>query len=149
MGPVFRIRDFTGDDLADVARLWHDSAQSIGLDLSSHPTVEAYRERLAGEAARAWRIRLAVANGRLAGFLAMQPGSRWLRQLFVAPALKGQGVGTALLDEARREMRDGFWLRTDAENRRARRFYERRGLRLDRLAPHPDHGQMTARYVWP
>ncbi|MCZ0736213.1 GNAT family N-acetyltransferase [Phreatobacter sp. AB_2022a] len=149
MALVFQLRDFTGDDLADVARLWHDSARSIGLGLSSHPTVEAYRERLAGEEARSWRIRLAAADGRLAGFVAMQPSSCWLRQLFVAPALKGQGVGVALLDDAKREMHGGFWLRTDAENRRARRFYERHGLRLDRLAAHPDHGQMTARYVWP
>lgn len=149
MTSVFHLRDFTGDDLADVARLWHDSARSIGLDLSSHPTVEGYRERLSGEEARIWQIRLAVADSGLVGFVAMQPGSAWLRQLFVAPGLKGQGIGTALLDEAKQTMPAGFWLRTDEENQRARRFYERRGLRLDRLAPHPEYGGMTARYIWP
>ena len=146
---AFRLRDFTRDDLADVARLWHDSSLSIGLDLASHPTAEAHRERLAGDEARAWRIRLAVTESGPVGFVAMEPGSSWLRQLFVVPALKGQGIGTALLDEAKREMHGGFWLRTDADNHRARRFYERRGLTLDHLAPHPLYGRMTARYLWP
>lgn len=146
---LFQLRDFRDDDRDGLAQLWHDSSLSIGLAASDHPTWQDYRRRLAGEEARAWRIRLAHEGDDLIGFVAMQPAAAWLRQLFVAPAMKGQGVGTLLLDEAKREMKAGFWLRTDAGNARARRFYERRGLRLDRLAPHPEYGQMTARYIWP
>ena len=46
-------------------------------------------------------------------------------------------------------MPSGFVLRTSAANIKARRFYEKRGMRLDRLEPHPVHGHEVAIYVTP
>lgn len=142
------VRDFQNGDAEKVARLWHDSSMSIGEAGADHPSVDDFKARLLGEA-REWHMSLASIESEIVGFLAMQPETGWLRQLFVAPAMKGKGIGTALLDVAKHDMPNGFWLRTAQDNARARRFYEARGLRLTSITPHPIWGHMTAAYVWP
>ena len=49
-------------------------------------------------------------------------------QLFVAPESQGQGIGSALLCDVMALRPVGFTLRTFRANRRARAFYEARGL---------------------
>jgi GNAT superfamily N-acetyltransferase len=134
------------DDLDAVARLWSESWRSTGLAREDDHDVEALRARLTAEP---WRILVAWRDGEIVGFVAFDPDRSWLRQLFVAPFSKGGGIGTFLLEAVRREMPDGFWLRTDAGNVVARGFYERRGLRLRGDASHPVSGHPVASYVWP
>ncbi|MET3528652.1 hypothetical protein ABID41_003794 [Phenylobacterium koreense] len=38
-----------------------------------------------------------------------------------------------MFDQVTAQLSEGFWLRTQAENHRARRFYERRGMMLDHI----------------
>ena len=49
-------------------------------------------------------------------------------QLFVVPEGQGQGIGSALLLDVMALKPAGFTLRTFRANRRARAFYEARGL---------------------
>lgn len=126
--PDIEVRDFQGGDLEEVARVWRASWISTGLTTGSDPVLSEYQDRLASED---WLILVAVTGSDIVGFLAFNRQKSWLRQLFVGPAMQRTGVGTMLLDTARREMPEGFWLRTDADNHHARRFYERRGLRAD------------------
>ena len=49
-------------------------------------------------------------------------------QLFVAPEAQGQGIGSILLRDVMALRSAGFTLRTFSANRRARVFYEGRGL---------------------
>jgi hypothetical protein len=44
-------------------------------------------------------------------------------------------------------MPGGFALRTAAANTEARRFYEKRGMRLDRLEPHPERDSEMKRPI--
>jgi len=74
--------------------------------------------------------------------VSMSPG--WLEQLYVLPEFWGTGVGPALHDAAveRRGTAGDRALRlwTLEANERSRRFYERRGWRLDgrtRVVPFP------------
>ena len=53
----------------------------------------------------------------------------WLDQLYVAPEVQGAGVGTVLLDDAKRRSPAGLHLWVFQRNDRARRFYEERGCR--------------------
>jgi ribosomal protein S18 acetylase RimI-like enzyme len=85
----------------------------------------------------------------LVGLLALKPAAGVLDQLFVAPAAQGTGVGRSLLDFAKAQLPDGFWLRTSVDNLRACRFYERNGLRPGETQPHPALGHMTVIYRWP
>lgn len=51
-----------------------------------------------------------------------------LFHLYVEPSETGRGIGSALLQHAKRELPAGFTLWTFQENEGARRFYERHGL---------------------
>ena len=93
-------------------------------------------------------MRLACIEGEIIGFLAYDVEKAWVRQLFVAPAWQGKGVGAQLLEAAKEALPDGFWLRTEAGNTGARRFYLREGLTLQSEGPHPEHGRPTATYAW-
>jgi len=82
--------------------------------------------------------------GEVVGWVSVSPG--WLEQLYVLPEFWGTGVGPALHDAAveRRGTAGDRALRlwTLEANERSRRFYERRGWRLDghtRVVPFPPH----------
>jgi GNAT superfamily N-acetyltransferase len=84
------------------------------------------------------------AHGTPVGWAAVAPG--WLEQLYVLPAWWGRGVGPLLHDAAvarRRAAGDELLLLWTLEaNARSRRFYERRGWRLDgrtRSVPYPPY----------
>jgi GNAT superfamily N-acetyltransferase len=70
-------------------------------------------------------------------------------QLFMDPDWKGKGVGKTLFAEAKRLMPGGFTLWANTANARARDFYERQGMVLDRIGPRPDKpDQIIAHYRW-
>jgi len=68
---------------------------------------------------------LALVDGRIAG-LACLDGD-WLAHLYVHPDHQGHSIGYALFETVRLERPNGFQFWTFQANRRARRFYERRG----------------------
>ncbi|HEX4741412.1 MAG TPA: GNAT family N-acetyltransferase [Caulobacteraceae bacterium] len=144
MKEAVALRSMQPDEIETVALVWWRSSVSVARG-ADHPTWEALAERLAREP---WMVTVAERNGEPLALLAVVPGQRWLRQLFVDPHAQGSGVGSALLEEAKSQMPDGFFLHTNADNTRARRFYEARGLTLTGEAPHPQWGQLQARYEW-
>lgn len=86
---------------------------------------------------------VAEVEGRVAGFVSFQPiqDAAWLgmagevTMLYLAPEHVGRGVGRALFGAALDAIaaRPAYWAEVWvlAANERARRFYERAGLRLD------------------
>jgi tRNA dimethylallyltransferase len=106
---------------------------------------DAIRER--------WKEAISDTNGdvivahrahRIVGVAAAKEG--WLDGLYVVPEEWGTGVAARLHDEAMRSLAEAgatqarLWVLEG--NRRARRFYERRGWRLDgseRVVPFPPH----------
>ena len=111
------------------------------------PSADALLQRLTGDLARC-HIAVARSGPEIVAFVAYDPDQRWLRQLFVHPASQGLGIGTRLLATAMQAMPYG-WLRTDATNEHARRFYLRRGLRVRRIGTHPITGAPTVEFEWP
>ncbi|MEJ5946379.1 GNAT family N-acetyltransferase [Pseudokineococcus basanitobsidens] len=73
-------------------------------------------------------VRVALNDDRLLGFAAVE--GDWLTQLYVDPDHQTDGVGRALLDDAKRRRPDGLRLHVFARNTRARRFYEAAGFVL-------------------
>lgn len=65
-------------------------------------------------------------GGDAAGILVLD--GEWIEQLYVDPDLTGRGIGTALLDLAKRERPQRLRLWTFAANAGAQRFYERHGF---------------------
>ena len=94
------------------------------------------------------RIRVAEDNGRIAGFVVIDPGSGYLDQIAVAPDLWGTGVAKRLLDEAKRISPAHVALEVNQENARAIRFYERAGFVRAGEGVNPLSGRPTWRYSW-
>jgi putative acetyltransferase len=82
------------------------------------------------------------------GFIALDEAM--VDYLYVEPQVAGRGIGSALLDRAKRQRPDGFSLWTFQQNDGARRFYERHGLRVVRLTDGEDNEEKTpdALYAW-
>jgi GNAT superfamily N-acetyltransferase len=60
--------------------------------------------------------------------MANMPDGDWIDKFYVDPAHTGRGIGSALLEVAKRERPNGLPLWTFVSNVRAQRFYERRGF---------------------
>jgi putative acetyltransferase len=127
-----RLRSATPEDAAALIELWFESWSSNGFD-GPADIREMMAERVPRELGGRWEVTVAEADGRLLGFLALAMAEQRLDQLFIAPDAQGQGVGAALFAVAVPRLPDGFWLATQVENARARGFYERRGMVLDRF----------------
>ena len=127
-----KLRPYAPSDETALVELWFESWASNGFD--GPPNVrEMMIERVPREAGDRWEVTVAEAGGRLLGFLALAVAEQRLDQIFIAPDAQGQGVGGALFAVAVARFPDGFWLTTQIENHRARTFYERRGMVLDRF----------------
>ncbi len=84
---------------------------------------------------------------RLTGLIAFRDD--WIEQLYVLPEAQGQGVGTALLDVAKRAVaRLQLW--TFQRNAQARRFYEARGFVVVEQTDGTgnEEKEPDARYLW-
>ena len=71
-------------------------------------------------------VRVATLNGVIAGFAGIQPG--WLDHLYIAPAHQRGGLGTRLLEEAKRIGGAPLRLWAFQRNHPARAFYRRHGF---------------------
>ncbi|HYE45519.1 MAG TPA: GNAT family N-acetyltransferase [Caulobacter sp.] len=135
--------------VSPLAQLWLDSWRSTGTASEEDIRVEDLEARIREEAATVWEVTLAFQGDALAGFLALRPHDACLDQLFMAPAAKGQGIGSRLIDLAKQRLADGMWLRTAADNRPARAFYEKRGFRHTETDEHPRLKYARVIYRWP
>jgi ribosomal protein S18 acetylase RimI-like enzyme len=90
---------------------------------------------------------LAIDGHEVVGLLAL--GERLVAHLYVEPARQGRGIGTALLDLAKRDAPEGLTLFTHQRNERARTFYERRGFRAVEFgrSPPPEN-EPDVKYRW-
>ncbi len=73
------------------------------------------------------RVWVAERDGAVAGFLAVD-GEGLIAGLFVAEAVRGWGIGAALIEAAKAARPEGLSLWTFAANAGARRFYARHGF---------------------
>ena len=91
---------------------------------------------------------LAEEDGRIVGFAGLKAG--WLEHLYVDPDAQSRGVGTELMDHAKRRRPAGLELWVFQENTGARRFYERHGFELVRLTDGRDNMEHKpdALYEW-
>lgn len=102
-----------------------------------------YRERVF----TGCQVHGAFEGGALAAIIAFRSG--WIDQLYVLPAVQGCGVGSELLQIAKRRF-DCHQLWTFQRNLRARRFYEARGFALveETDGAGNEEKEPDVRYLW-
>ena len=77
-------------------------------------------------------FRRVIADGELAGYFCLAPsGEKWeLDSLFVLKPFRNQGIGTKLLEYARKESKNQLFFYVFKNNVDAIRLYERMGFRI-------------------
>jgi putative acetyltransferase len=105
-------------------------------------------ERWTKELAPNNAIRIAELDGRIAGFVVIDPRSGYFDQIVVAPEDWGTGVAKMLMDEAKRISPARISLEVNQGNARAIRFYERAGFECTGEGVNPLSGRPTLRYSW-
>ncbi|MGE5405381.1 MAG: GNAT family N-acetyltransferase [Candidatus Saccharibacteria bacterium] len=116
------------EDLHQCAEMMSSSEPWITLQRDYEKAVRVFQEELNENY-------VAEVSGRIAGFMILQLRGAfvgYIRSLGVAPEMRGQGIGTALLDFAEElvfSMYPNLFICTSSFNPRARALYERRGFR--------------------
>jgi GNAT superfamily N-acetyltransferase len=123
-----RVRQATVADTDAIADLYTEArihaVPQMPPALHTNAEDRAYVARRIGEPdVTMW---VAERDGRLLGFATCTP--TFLDSLYIRPDLKGQGIGSLLLDVVEATHPEGFELWVFESNTGARRLYERRGL---------------------
>lgn len=138
----------TLEDIEAVTDLWVDLAtgqQAFGSDLLAEGNRDAVREALARQAVSGGL--LVARDTAVVGFVGFEPeGGRYekrvetgvVQNIYVVPERRGEGIGSALLREAERRLREdgaeAITLEAMADNDEAMAFYERHGYQPHRIA---------------
>ena len=130
---------------AELLRLWRASFERA-LDLVDPHPLEDQAAYFRSKVLPAHRVRVVLEKGRVIAFLAAQESE--IAQLYVHVDHQGKGIGTMLLDLAKRESSGRLRLFTFARNAGARRFYERHGFRIVRRGFEPDWQLDDLEYEW-
>ena len=119
------IRRARDADARGAAELYLRARKAAAIPATVH-TDDDVREWIAAHLLPNNEVWLAEDASGLVGLLALDGG--WVDQLYVAPEATGRGIGTSLLELAKRERPDGLELWTFVSNDGAQRFYERHGF---------------------
>lgn len=142
------IRAATHADRGGVADIYLDSRAAALSYINWAHDAASVRDWIATELMARCDVFVAEDNGRLAGFVALDPPV--LELLFVGPTYFRQGVGRRLLDRAKAHCPEGFRLWCFQRNEPARAFYERHGLTVDHMTDGADNEEREpdVLYVW-
>lgn len=113
------------------------------MDYSPEQNLAQFRDVIAREC----DVWVALRQEAVVGLIAIS-GSK-VEQLFVEPRVQGEGIGSALLEQAKTLSPDGLTLFTHQRNERARAFYAARGFRAVRfgISPPPE-SEPDVEFAW-
>jgi ribosomal protein S18 acetylase RimI-like enzyme len=143
------VRRLVPEDVSAAAAVWHESRQVAYSFLRHMPWLSLeedeaiFRTRILPDN----ELWVATVDDVVAAFLALQ-GS-YIDRLYVQPEFQRCGIGSALLEHARKLCPAGLELRTHEKNLGARAFYERHGFRAVRFgrSPPPEN-EPDVEYHW-
>jgi putative acetyltransferase len=121
---VLRLRPYATADEDATIELWRRTWQQHYPHLDFMARVPWWRERWRNELVPTAMVTVAERQGAVVGFVTVDPKTRYLDQLVVAPEAWGSDVAPVLMAEARRLSPAGLELAVNADNVRAIRFYE-------------------------
>lgn len=87
-------------------------------------------------------------NGDMAGFVLIDPATRYLDQFVIAPKLWGRNIGHELMARAKDISPGGIRLDVNQDNPRAVKFYEKCGFTIRSEGVNPNSGLKTFALEW-
>jgi len=142
------LRPYSAADEDAAIELWRRTWAKHYPHIDFNARVDWWRERWRKELVPVAQIVLAEQNGRLIGFVTIDPKTMYLDQIVVAPEAWGSGAALALLDEARRRSPKGVDLLVNKDNARAIHFYEKHGFHYAGEDKNPVSGIAVNRMSW-
>ena len=148
MAPIITLRPYTPADEDAAIELWRHTWQQHYPHIDFAKRTAWWRERWRQELAPTATIGVAEADGRMLGFVTVDPRTGYLDQIVVAPEAWGTDVGNLLMHEARRISPDGLDLKVNADNARAIRFYQRNGFVHAGEDVNPGSKRLVLKMAW-
>jgi putative acetyltransferase len=142
------LRRYTAADEGAAIELWRRTWQHHYPQINFTARVAWWRERWRSELVPHARIIIAEADGRMIGFVTVDPQTLYLDQIVVAPEHWGAGAAEALLEEAKLLSPVGLDLLVNKDNARAIRFYEKHGFVYTGEDQNPVSGKPVNRMAW-
>jgi putative acetyltransferase len=135
------------DEDAAIA-LWLRTWQAAYPEIDFVARLKWWRERWRNELVPAAVIVIEESAGEMIGFVTVDPRSRYLDQIVVAPEHWASRAGALLLGEAKRLSPSGLDLDVNADNARAIRFYEKHGFSVAGSGVNALSGKPVQRMSW-
>ena len=147
-GPAISLRPYAPRDEDAAIALWLRTWQATYPQIDFAERLDWWRDTLARRIDRVGRHRVAEAGGEPIGFVTVDPRTRYLDQIVVAPEAWASGVGAALIAVAKQLSPAGLDLDVNTDNARAIRFYERLGFSVTGAGINPISGKPVHRMRW-
>jgi putative acetyltransferase len=148
----FSLRRYQSADEDGAIALWLRSWQAAYPALDFAARLDWWRRRWRSELLPAAVVTIAEADGAegptMIGFVTVDPRTRYLDQIVVAPECWGIGIGAALIAEARRISPGGLDLDVNTDNARAIRFYGKQGFVISGAGVNAISGKPVHRMSW-
>jgi putative acetyltransferase len=142
------LRPYAPADEDTAIELWRRTWAHHFPHIDFNARVAWWRERWRQELIPVAHVVLAEIDGKLAGFVTVDPKTMYLDQIVVAPEHWGSDIARALLEEAKRLSPDGLDLLVNKDNTRAIRFYEKNGFAYTGEDKNPVSGVPVNRMRW-
>jgi putative acetyltransferase len=146
--PDFSLRRYADADEDAAIELWRRTWQAAYPSIDFAERLDWWRARWRGELARSAEIVLAVAADDVIGFVTVDPRTRYLDQIVVAPERWGSQTAAALVIESKRLSPLGLHLDVNTDNGRAIRFYTKQGFHISGAGTNPISGKPVHRMSW-
>ena len=142
------LRPYEAKDEDAAVALWLRSWQSAYPQIDFAKRLDWWRQRWRTELTTSADIVIAEAGGGMIGFVTVDPKTRYLDQIVVAPEHWSSGVGRALIAVAKELSPSGLELHVNADNARAIRFYEKLDFQITGDGVNPISGKPVHRMRW-
>jgi len=146
--PTVSLRRYDARDEDACIALWLRTWQAAYPQLDFAARLDWWRQRWRNALVPVAAVTIAQADGATIGFVTVDPRTRYLDQIVVAPERWGSSVGAALIAEAKRISPRGLDLDVNTDNARAIRFYAKHGFSISGAGVNPISGKPVHRMSW-
>ena len=142
------LRPYDAKDEDAAVALWLRSWQAAYPEMDFAERLDWWRKRWRNELTKSADVVMAEAGGEVIGFVTVDPQTRYLDQIVVAPEHWASGVGSALIAVAKALSPTGLELDVNTDNARALRFYDKQGFSIAGAGVNPISGKPVHRMTW-